>query len=119
MFAECSLDDEHHKSAFYAENATTYDKNLSRSMEHHVEEVKKSSEVLAFTGNGKLMDEEDLAEKYKSKPKQLEAMLRKARTLYDKSRVVTFYEDSELTSTGTRTDEKIRTHKRLGGGATY
>ena len=59
-------------------------------------------------GNGRFLDTEDLEEKYKSKPEQLAAIYKNARTILCPVREVQLWEDPEFSSSASRGSESRR-----------
>ena len=84
---------------------------LMRMQESITHSTRKSTSV-QFKGTGNFLDKQDLQEKYKNKPDQLESILAKTRTMWHPTRNVMVYEDVDFVLTTCDEEQTSEEHKR-------
>ena len=86
------------KKMFYEESRSLMGDQLVAKIRATVGEVTESSNTGSFAGKGVWLDEEDLDDKYKSKPFQLACVKERGRTMVHPIRGCTLWEDIDFTT---------------------
>ena len=100
------------KAAFFRRAHDLYGEALVKCMRAAMEEAHTSHTEHELAGNGTFCDEEDLAEKYKNKPKRLEAIMKNTRKMWDSVGECYLYEDMSYVSSTSHKVAKTTTQKR-------
>ena len=102
------------KTEFYATAQTTFGPDLEKLMKHTVTETVSDETQVEFKGTGNFMDLVELTEKYKTRPKRLEAIKKNARQISCPVYETTLFEDMLYVSTSTDTQKRSLVHEREG-----
>jgi len=87
-------------------------KDLEMNIRLVIEETKVTSQLTTLQSGGGFMDEEDLDEKYKSKPKQLENIKKYGKKMMCPVRKIELFQDPEYVLTNTQSEKNERHEKR-------
>jgi len=90
-----------------------FKEGLVKELTEAIEISQTTKSTMKFASTGRFMDEEDLKEKYKNKPDQLEQIFDNARTMTHPDRKVTMWEDRDFTLDLANEEERASQKKRL------
>ena len=86
---------------------------LVKELTEAIELSQTTKSTMKFASTGRFMDEEDLREKYKNKPDQLEQIFQNARSMKHPDRQVTLWEDRDFTLDLANEEERAEKKRRL------
>jgi hypothetical protein len=90
-----------------------FKEGLVKELTEAIEISQTTKSTIKFASAGRFMDEEDLKEKYKNKPDQLEQIFDNARTMTHPDRKVTMWEDRDFTLDLANEEERAEKKRRL------
>ena len=96
---------------WFRENHASFGLELTASLTQLHTEIQETASTVELVGTGDFLDEDDLKERYRSKPEQLECILANTQSFKCARRGVKLYEDMKYTSV--RKESTVKTTRDL------